>query len=126
MFYSIIQIGPEVINNTTNIISSTPSSSIEFGLLQSMVVIFAGSLIFLGLGIKFHFIKLSILGHDQRRRIDISNFINSITLVIFFGYIIMAIIFSLYTELIPQAKFAFVVSLVFLGCFVFKDILERA
>lgn len=128
MFYSIVQIGPEVIYNTTNIASSAPPSNMNYGLLESMVVVLAGSLIFLSLGIKFDFIRLTYHTefHKEKSGIDLHALINSITLLIFFGSILLAIIMSLYTEWVPFAKVAFIYSLVFLGAFVFKNILERA
>ncbi|MGB7960846.1 MAG: hypothetical protein WCF46_13220 [Nitrososphaeraceae archaeon] len=49
-----------------------------------MVVALSGSLIFLGIGVRLNFIKLSIFGNENRRRVDFGNLINAFTLLFFF------------------------------------------
>lgn len=54
MLYSIIQIGPEILNNTTNI-ASQPSTG--YDILQGAVALLVGFLIFFGFGFHFRLIK---------------------------------------------------------------------
>jgi hypothetical protein len=54
MLFSIIQIGPEILNNITNI-ASQPSTG--YDILQGAVALLVGVLIFFGFGFHFRLIK---------------------------------------------------------------------
>jgi hypothetical protein len=68
---SIIQIGPEVLNNMTNITpqSPPPQPFFDYGFLQAAVTFLAGLLIFLSIGRKFNlFVWTQQKGSDLLKR----------------------------------------------------------
>jgi uncharacterized protein YacL len=62
LLYSIIQIGPEILNNTTNTVTRTPT--VDYGFLQAAVTLLAAFLIFFTLG-RFDFVQPMVKGHEE-------------------------------------------------------------
>jgi hypothetical protein len=116
VLYSIIQIGPEVLNNITNVTSSS-SPLLDYGILQGAATLLAGLLIFLTLGRRHY----RLIYYTQQRgggsktlHVDKEGFILLITLI----PLCIAIALALFAESILAAKVSFVVSLVPLVVFI--------
>jgi hypothetical protein len=116
VLYSIIQIGPEVLNNITNVTSSS-SPLLDYGILQGAATLLAGLLIFLTLGRRHY----RLIYYTQQRggghktfHVDKEGVILLITLI----PLCIAIALALFAEFILAAKVSFVVSLVPLVVFI--------
>src|SRR5919106_7041496 len=112
---SIIQIGPEVLNNTTNI---TTSSTMDFGLTAAAVSFLIGLIIFFTLG--RHFRVFDVTRQSGSSPIKVRYNLEGWLLYITFIQLGSAIAFSLFVETENGAKILFIVAVILFLALVYR------
>jgi len=117
MLFSIIQIGPEVLNNTTN---ASSSPIVDFGILEATVTFLVGLLIFLTLRWQLDPEKVfwNSEKHELETRLDRDVRLNVRFLVGMFVSSSVSVGLAIFSATVLFARIAFVVSLIVVVLFI--------